>query len=114
VDIIGAQAFGFELTKLHSTTWISTMVASSCPEVDEPEFRHISVCGIKHNISKKSKLHEIILMCMNLLFGRHITFYRISVYSIFPIICMQIIQFSAYLCAFFKYKTAYIHKSRLM
>jgi hypothetical protein len=59
VDIIGAQAFGFELTKLHNTTWISTMVASSCPEVDELEFKHISVCRIKHNINMTSTWHEM-------------------------------------------------------
>ena len=56
MDIIGAQAFGFELTKLHKTTWISIMVASSCPEADEPEFKHISFCKINHNVSKKIKL----------------------------------------------------------
>jgi len=56
VDIIGAQAFGFELTKLHKTTWISIMVASSCPEADEPEFRHISFCNINQTLVKKIKL----------------------------------------------------------
>jgi hypothetical protein len=50
VDIIGAQAFGFELTKLHKTTWISIMVASSCPEADEPEFKHISFCNINQTL----------------------------------------------------------------
>jgi hypothetical protein len=32
------------------------MVASSCPEADEPEFKHISFCKTNHNISMKIKL----------------------------------------------------------
>jgi hypothetical protein len=59
VDIIGAQAFGFELTKLHKTTCISIMVASSCPEADEPEFKHISFCNINQTLVRKLSYHQV-------------------------------------------------------
>jgi hypothetical protein len=48
------------------------MVASSCPEVDVPEFKHMSVCGIKHNIGRERNCYGI---------TRHMSYFDVTQYA---------------------------------